>query len=106
MLDIVVHRLLYMSLQNPKPEPSFTSSSLQELAEHMNMRHACSRRGQKDATKLFQVMYFQTQMQTADAFIYSFKKNGLLVHCPKFLIYFSIVLSAKVFSERSSVHER
>ncbi|KAH3745203.1 DIS3-like exonuclease 1 [Pelomyxa schiedti] len=98
--DIVVHRLLLQSLSKSNavpitspalPEsithvtvPSVDGQQLQQMADHMNEQHNNSRRAQKDATKIFQIMYFKEKPQTADAYIYTMKQNGLLVHIPRF----------------------
>ena len=64
------------------------------MAEYMNWRHHASRRAQKDAMMLFQVFYFSEHDDdaTAEAIVYSIRKNSMLVHIPQFSLKGTVFL--------------
>eukprot|EP01105_Mastigella_eilhardi_P006786 TRINITY_DN1830_c0_g1_i6.p1 TRINITY_DN1830_c0_g1~~TRINITY_DN1830_c0_g1_i6.p1 ORF type:complete len:1151 (+),score=241.45 TRINITY_DN1830_c0_g1_i6:1094-4546(+) len=80
--DVVVHRLLLKSVGQYHADTGGDADAtpLHELAEHMNERHSASRCAQKDATRVFQYLFFKDAPQIADALIYCVKRNGVLVH--------------------------
>ncbi|XP_066912186.1 DIS3-like exonuclease 1 isoform X2 [Clytia hemisphaerica] len=89
--DVLVHRLLLASIGDELTNQSelLNNKDLQELCEHINVKHREADQAQKESLDFFQAMYFKEHSEddeicVVDALVYQFKSNGVLVFIPKF----------------------
>ncbi|KYR01012.1 putative mitotic control protein [Tieghemostelium lacteum] len=82
--DIIVHRQLWMSLGHKKVV-NYDDYKMNELSNHLNHRHRASKTVQRDATELFQSMYFQWKPKdNVEAIVTDLRSNSLVVYVPEY----------------------
>eukprot|EP01132_Coremiostelium_polycephalum_P001303 gene1303-1645_t len=82
--DIIVHRMLWDSL-NKSPKTKYTDYGMTELTDHLNLRHRASKTVQRDATELFQSLYFQLLPKSnVNAIITDIRSNAIVVYVPEY----------------------
>lgn len=99
--DVLVHRLLLASVNDPTAEVStlLGNKELHELCDHINIKHSGADRAQKESVKLFQAMFFRQHVDDetciVDALVYNLRTNGALIFIPKYSIRGAVFLRSK-----------
>ncbi|XP_071034799.1 DIS3-like exonuclease 1 isoform X2 [Parasteatoda tepidariorum] len=89
--DVLVHRLLLAAVEASNENTKFEATEMEELCNHMNIKHKAAQDIEKDAQQLFLALFFDDLTSKGndspilvDAVIYSLRTNGVLVFIPKY----------------------
>ncbi|ESO87500.1 hypothetical protein LOTGIDRAFT_127673 [Lottia gigantea] len=98
--DIVVHRLLLSAIENINCDHLDSNKVLDELADHINIKHKAAQNAQRDSQELFQSLYFKDKKPSdeqciVNAVIFQLRINGFLVYIPRYGIKGPVYLRNK-----------
>eukprot|EP00924_Labyrinthula_sp_SR-Ha-C_P014373 augustus_masked-scaffold_20-processed-gene-4.3-mRNA-1 protein AED:0.06 eAED:0.06 QI:0/-1/0/1/-1/1/1/0/861 len=96
--DLEVHRLLADLISDEVPvfSKNVTQASLRDLSENLNSRHYNAQLAGRASVKLYTVLFFKSNPQSAQALVSQVNENGsVLVFIPKFGIEEKISLKTK-----------
>eukprot|EP01133_Synstelium_polycarpum_P012478 gene12478-14644_t len=82
--DIIVHRQLWDAICSVR-NVAYEDHSMAALADHLNLRHRASKTVQRDATLLFQSLYFQAHpKKSVEAIVTDVRNNAFMVLVPEY----------------------
>ncbi|GAM29330.1 hypothetical protein SAMD00019534_125060 [Acytostelium subglobosum LB1] len=82
--DIIVHRQLWDAI-NSRRNDVYTDHSMSKLADHLNLRHRASKTLQREATQMFQSLYFRIRpKQSVEAIVTDVRSNAVIVYVPEY----------------------
>ncbi|KAK6178827.1 hypothetical protein SNE40_011323 [Patella caerulea] len=98
--DIIVHRQLLAAIGVDNSDNLPSNKILDELADHINIKHKAAQNAQRDSQELFQSLYFKDKKPDdeqciVDAVIFQLRVNGFLVFMPRYGIKGPVYLRNK-----------
>lgn len=105
--DIIVHRLLAVSIQADATYPQLLDKNfLQQACNNMNYRHKMAQYAGRASVELHTQLFFRNRRVDEEAYILGVKKNALQVLIPKYGLEGALYLKDHpfVFDEQVRVH--
>ena len=81
--DVIVHRLLALSLNSQSPPRMYEADQLETLAENLNYRHKQAQMAGRSSVELFTLLFFKGQEYEETAYVTKVVKNGFTALIPK-----------------------